>query len=602
MRRGQQLRLPSSGNRCLHATVSGATLMPRRMAERRNRSGWILAAAFVLGLLGWLVSPFWTYVALGGAVAGIGWTALVLVRAARSSGASTGFSTPAPESSSLPAADQYRALVSVEPAAVEDPTLVQAAAVRVFAAWVRQLPMPPRDPSGLVRGTHIQTRHLGRLTSTIMKRTLSWSEAALPGRSAVSRPPVQVDAIDPWAITRSKLHAASRHVGSCAHCAGQGNITCSVCNGTTKAKCSTCNGVGKAYGYAVNGSRRLLKCKSCRAKGEVDCTACSEGKVMCSPCRGWGAVEQWLEVSEASRVDVRLEHNPDVQRVFRWAYDDNQASSPVEADARVSAEISSEGPLSREELARQLPLAWVENEWQTIQPKLASHERVCRQVLQFLEIPAVDVTYSTGAMAGSVRFEGRRLLAPPMRAFGDAISVYASKLQRVRLVLFTLTAAIPLVYLFRGKYFWNGLVLTLVACAIGVAIVTVRFFEAATLARTTARRWGAVVVAGLVLACCLTVAAEPSLHAARRHLAKNRIDKARAELLALGKDGEIRGAELWADLHLSEALQTDDTTAIAVSAVKIPVRIPVAGEPRLLPCAQSHRSPASSGSTRLRPA
>jgi hypothetical protein len=364
--------------------------------------------------VGWVLAPFWMYVVFASTAVGICWTVWVLVRGSSYDWAAAG-AAARQRPPSVPSADQYRELVPIAPASFEDELLVETAAASVFNAWVRQLPMAPRDPSLLIRSVHLETRHIGRLTSTIDKRTPAWREATLPDRSAVTRSTVTIETIDPWAATPDQVRASSRCVASCGHCVGQGSVACPACNGSTRAKCSVCDGTGKAYGYAVNGSRRLMNCKSCRTKGEVDCEACTSGKATCSPCQGAGTVTRWIEIVETSRTNVDLERDPEAERTFGWNLSDKQTPAHIERDAQIESEVSSEGPLSRENLAHHVPQGWIEAKWRTIQPKIGTDERIRSQTFHVLEIPAVDVSYTMGdEEAETVRFEGRRMLAPPL--------------------------------------------------------------------------------------------------------------------------------------------------------------------------------------------
>ena len=231
--------------------------------------------------------------------------------------------------------------------------------------------MAPRDPSAAVRSLELRFRQIGRLVSDVAERKVEWRETAYAGATPSSAPPISAETADPWAMPPEALRSASHHIANCDRCSSRGSVSCASCNGTTKAKCAECNGAGKMYGYASNGSRRLLNCKSCKGKGEIKCTACTKGQVQCPACHGSGRLERWLDVVETFRADVQIEPDGELTRAFTWGTDGTPSTrSEIETDAKIACEMSSPGLLSRADLARSVSQEWLNANWERLQPKV----------------------------------------------------------------------------------------------------------------------------------------------------------------------------------------------------------------------------------------
>ena len=498
---------------------------------------------------------------------------MVLARRVRAT-SHTPHPTPVAAPSSVPLpSDQFRPLLPIAPTVFDDPAKAKAAAIENFAAWARQLPMPPENPSDLVRSFELRAQYIGRLATKIVERKVVPRETPHRGALPVTGPRLALHTVDPWAYSPEELRSASLHVAACVHCTGAGNVPCRTCNGTMSAKCSGCNGAGKAYGYASNGSRRLMNCKQCGAKGELKCTACSEGEVACRTCRGSGRIEHWLEFTETDRSVLQVALDSKELRAFQWSAAGPQVSpAEIAADAKPLGEVTALGVLTEEKAAEIAPRAWLQTNWQELQPALRPGERIQGQTLWLFEIPSVRLSYAIAdAPPTAISFEGRRMLAPPTsvdRQFEER----AQKIRLARRALLVLGIGIPFAYLFRGFYFWNGWVGALTVCVAGAAVAGERFVREATLGRDGARRWAATVAATAILACGLAVGAEPSLRAAERHLSAGRLDAAREELTALGEPDKKSHAEAWAALHLAHALSSSDIGTVAQNTAHIPER------------------------------
>jgi hypothetical protein len=314
-----------------------------------------------------------------------------------------------------------------------------------------------------------------------------------------------------------------------------------------------------------------MNCKVCARAGSLACSSCSNGKVRCPDCLGAGRKERWLDLVETTRSDVQLEPDGEQTCAFKWGSDGTVASSrEIESDAKVVAEFTSRGPVSKDAIATVVGSDWLEANWKNIQPKLLASERVRAQTIWVLEVPSIELAYSLGGAAPTViAFEGRRMLAPPPSIDGQ-FAARARKLQTTKYVVLALSLAVPVAYLVRGRYFWNGWLLGIAACAAFLGACVYGFLRESTLGALTARRWAGAVAVGALLVCGLAVGAEPSVRAARRYLSAGQTAKARAELLALGAQNEPSRAQVWADLALAEALASNDLPTVAQLTGAIP--------------------------------
>jgi hypothetical protein len=534
-----------------------------------------------VGLVGWVLSQIWVYLLAGAAVALVGWMAWMLARSVRwAPSAARPHLVPAqtPRSAALP--DQrYRALVQVDPKVFDDPVLAETAALQVFGSWVAQLPMPPSDPSDVVRSLELRIRHIGRLESELVERSLEWRDAPYGGNDPPTGPKIAPDAVDPWSVTPEDLRAASLYIASCDRCAGDGKVACPNCAGSMRTTCDDCKGAGKAYGLASNGSRRLLNCKVCKGKGDLKCTNCSKGKATCPTCHGLGRNERWLVMVDAKRSDIQVEPDGEVTKAFQWGSDGSAATlDELEADARVFAHISSAGPLSEGEISATMPAGWMQAHWRNIQPRLRHLERIGTQTLCLLEVPSIELQYSLGSSAPTaICFEGRRMLAPPA-SLDRQFEARSRKIRRVRFALMGVAAAVPLAYLFRGSYFWSGAVAALSASTLAATAAVDGFIRSATLGQPRARTWAVGAAVAALAACAFGFKAEPSERAARAYVAAGSFDTARAELGALGSRQAPSRAQLWADVALGEAEQTTDVSAIAERIAQISPGLPQRGQ------------------------
>lgn len=472
--------------------------------------------------------------------------------------------------------ERYSALVEVEPTVFAEAITAEAAARGVFATWVGQSPVAPEDPNALVRDVNLERRHWARLETEIAARSATWREKAYNGSEQVfaSSPPTGV--ADLWVTSEEELRRVSRHICRCGTCDGGGQVTCPECGGQARVQCSNCQGTGKAYGYAKNGSRRLMNCRVCSGQLELQCPSCEAGTRQCANCGGSGRRERWLEMAETRRVEVRggpAEHLP---QAFSWSKAAEDASrDEICVDAMLIGQTDVRGALSDAQVANLAPMTRIGHQLKDLQPALRNDERIERQSLTVFEIPSVVLTYGLpGTKPATVRFEGLRMLAPPVNS-DESFALRARRLWLTRRVLAGIVLGVPLVYLARGEYFRNGLVAVLAVCLGAVAFAMYRLVRSLMLyGIARARVWAWITGIGAVILGGLVVQVEPSVRAARRFLSSDHLDAAKQELVALGGPERPDHAELWASLHLAIAKKATDPEIIRTELTQIGTQTP----------------------------
>ncbi|MCK8501920.1 hypothetical protein [Myxococcus fulvus] len=458
-------------------------------------------------------------------------------------------------------------LPSQEPQAVDpmppaDAEAIKIAAVQAFVEWTRRLPVPPPNPQEFIRSVEPKARGAARIYSTITERQVVWKEGLPQGTPDVTGLRRRPDSVDPWAETHASLRESSLSILACSPCGGSGTVSCSNCSGRAFVGCSNCGGSRKAYGYASNGSRRLMNCRSCNARGVVSCPSCRSGQMNCSTCHGRGREQRWLEFVETVRFDFLVMSEEQELRRLVWTKAD------MEKDAKLVAEISANGLLTQEKVALHLPENWVREHWEKTQIKLKPRERITSQSFQVFEVPAARISYSIAdAPPTTIEFEGQRMLAPPPSA-DRQFTARGRKVQAMRGLLLALALGIPLLYILRGAYFWNSLLVFMSVFLGASAILADRLVQDWTLGRKgRARSWGIGAAVSALPVTVLAMVAEPSLQDARRHLSEGRLDDAQTELQALGAPESPELQQAWADLHLAHALREQNVDEVVKDAL-----------------------------------
>lgn len=519
-----------------------------------------LGALLVAGLAAWILVQIGIYLLIGGALAllgWLGWTVMQRIHASKPHPQLVFAETP---SLAPPPEEHYRVVLPVDVKVFDDKAQTEAAAMRVFAAWTRPLPLVPDHPEDLIRSLQLRTRRIGRLLSEVAEREGEWKEEPYSGTGATKDPALSLSDAIGSSTAVEEIRKTSRHVATCTHCRGDGKTVCGNCGGTTHGVCPECQGAGKAYGIAKNGSRRLMNCKSCHGgKDSVHCPRCADGTVRCANCTGSGRVERWIELKEKIRYDIQVEPDGEVTRAFRWGKDGTAAPrTEVEEDAKIVTELTAEGVLSHDALTGKVPSDWIAAHWKDIQPKLQDRETVRRQSLWLLEVPSIELSYGvTGKNPTVISLEGRRMLAPPS-SLDRQLAPRAERIQRLRYVLFGLGVAIPLGYLTRGGYYWNIWLAGLLLCLALLGVAIDGFNRDVTIGSPRARKWAMPLAVIAILACGVAFTIEPSAWAAKRYIASGRFQEAELELKALDPHEDGPHRLLWADLRLARLLQSQD--------------------------------------------
>jgi hypothetical protein len=92
-----------------------------------------------------------------------------------------------PPAAPLPA-QEYTSLEAIDRTAFDDAVTAEAAALKVFNTWMRQLPQTPRDCSDLVNSLQLRARQIGRLVSEVVQRTTVWRQTPYDGPEPVGSP------------------------------------------------------------------------------------------------------------------------------------------------------------------------------------------------------------------------------------------------------------------------------------------------------------------------------------------------------------------------------------------------------------------------------
>ncbi len=522
--------------------------MGRRRGWGSRRSARADSSLIVIGFVAVAIAALWVYIVAIGVIAiVVGLVRLVFTQSRKPAALTP--TTTATATFEPPMATDYTAVADVATEATQDPVATQQAVLRVFGAWARGLPKAPRDPSPLVRKMDSSRRLIVRRDTFAEGRRIVWRFAPYQGRAKVSGPPVDIDAFDAWNAP-SDLLQQSKYVCSCETCSGAGKIGCALCGADGKVTCAECNGAGKVVGYTTNNQRRVLNCKGCRGNGQVACLACTRGKIECPACHGCKKLERWLEVQVWNSQDVQVEPD-DYQRVFRWSRDGERASiQEMETDAFVTGSASADRPLTVADTPPAIPAEDRDRILAAVRPQLQPGERITKQRLLVLEVPAIGVTYGLGDDEQTIELMGRRLLAPKPSV--DQVFRRRSRLLNwMVLALAAMPLLVAAVYLQRGEYFRSPEVGGVVGSIAAAAILVYGVIWHATLGRRAIKWLGAAPVP-LVAAAIFAFLAEPSLDDAKTSLAKGDLDAALVELEALGGPDDPDLAPTYAALRLRQ--------------------------------------------------
>lgn len=528
----------------------------------------------IVVVAGIAIAALGIYLLIAGAVALIAWLAqraarqpVVQPSAPRLVATQTSSTVPAP-------ATHYRSVHPVDPNVFADTTMAEATAIDVFGAWARQLPKVPKDPTSLVRSLELRTRLIGRLTTKLEGRRFRWNEVPYDGRDRPSALPPDTRQLDPW-NPPADLRSATRYVGVCVPCAGEGRIPCAPCAGTGRQPCIDCSGAGKVYGTTANGARRMLNCKQCRGKATVVCGTCTKGRLDCPKCWRSGKMERWLSVDGGARnADIQVEPDGDLTRAFVWGRDGVAATrEEVAQDAKVLCEVTLPRVITDADLLASVPSAWTAEHWRKIQATLEPGEQVVEQTFTLLEVPSIEVTYALGTERQAIELEGLRMLAPPPGA--DALLTRRAKsLGRLMVALAMIPLATALVYLVRGSYFFTEgralAVTAIIGCALGAAVLIYGGAWHATLGRRGARRWVLGAIGPIAIATTTAILVEPTVARARSLVAEGDVTAAKVELHALGARSDPDLAPLWNAVALKDTLAATTCHDAARAAGDLP--------------------------------
>jgi hypothetical protein len=435
-----------------------------------------------------------------------------------------------------------------------------------FRRWSADIRSAPANAEEFIRTVTASVEYVGLLTTTIIGRRPIRRIIAYHGdRRVIAAPPTAFHAPDVWGCDPPQVRAATDHIAVCPACSGAGKGTCATCGGSGQLRCGSCNGAGKAYGYASNGSMRLMNCKTCRGKGSVVCGPCHRGVATCATCAGGQTVQQWIEVEQWQRVTGGV--YPRVATAESWVFDMTDAE--IANDAEIITSIDAKGALTAERLGS-IPATWLRQLRTATADPQTTNERITAERLRMTAIPRLRVEYAFGGKSDGIDFIGRRL-----RPAVTGPSLFEKRAAAIRWTIVAAMLALAVgsaMYFARGAYFRGIEGRTFVAAA-ALAIGTTLFAAF----RSVDRRKGSLAAtAAWTAAVAIALWAEPSVADARRRISRNDLAGARDELVALAPEQQASGDDrtAWADLRVALARTTPSWREAIDDANAVPRSLP----------------------------
>ncbi len=189
-----------------------------------------------------------------------------------------------------------------EPVVPSSPSSLEESALAAAARAASRHGITEREFRASVTSVEHAAEQYQRALHVIERRrvVVRW-DAGAPTRSRNAEPPPDPARVDPWSVDAEQLARESRVVTVCLGCQGEKKRSCSDCAGTARRTCGGCEGSGRVPG-AKGGTKN---CPTCRARGDVKCTACTSGKIDCVTCGADGRVDAWLAVEKEVLTQVQ---------------------------------------------------------------------------------------------------------------------------------------------------------------------------------------------------------------------------------------------------------------------------------------------------------
>jgi len=124
--------------------------------------------------------------------------------------------------------------------------------------------------------------------------------------------PLQAERFDPWSVDPEAVPGTSRQLARCRSCQGDKRVVCPECAGSRSQLCAECGGSGQGVS-TITGNP--IQCPSCRGGGRRRCP-CRSGRIACPGCGGKGKAEEWVEIEQASLVQVRTTPANELSHAF----------------------------------------------------------------------------------------------------------------------------------------------------------------------------------------------------------------------------------------------------------------------------------------------
>lgn len=268
--------------------------------------------------------------------------------------------------------------------------------------WAGQRFAAPRRFHTLITGVEVHDEIIDRVATCIERRDLH-VERVPTAENRITRPRVDVHAIDPFAYTADALKMDTEQVAQCTACGASGRMRCTACSGTGNGRCPTCHGSGHQTSAKTG---RPIQCKACRASGSAPCRNCGgQGSVPCRGCMGSGHQLTWLTIKPSEHWSLFVPE----QSSFVIAHPAMRAMRAIQrqelSDAAIVGEYTASCPLD----VQALPPA----ERGIVAAQLAPIDRRFERVRfqQYVRLAAIrrDVTYEMCGTRATLSLSGTSL-------------------------------------------------------------------------------------------------------------------------------------------------------------------------------------------------
>ena len=375
------------------------------------------------------------------------------------------------------------------------------------------------------------------------RRVVLKQDPGLPTRTRKLAPMPDPGGVDPWDVDVASLPEETRVIAECPGCRGEKHRTCGHCSGTARRSCGGCSGSGRVAG--AKGRRK--NCPTCRARGDVKCTACRGGKVDCTQCGADGRVDAWLEVERQPLTQVHA-HPANESSALH-----SQLGEAADFDAPPRAWP---GRLTADSGARTPPFTCPEPLRARLEP---GSDRLVSTRLQDFASDLYRIHYATARRTGRIEVAGQRLQIPSTSDWAP-LSHRRRATRALGAILALAAGVLWLTHNARHPWYWqygHGFLVALsalVAAFCASKALAHHLLAPRVRSETRVKQWSGAAGACALAALCAFALDGPRVQAAQDARASG--DKARArmeaEALRALDIAPDEGARVLDALHLEE--------------------------------------------------